>query len=193
MIDKATALLWQLRTTFGISRGLSPKVINCIYTAIIRPKLCYADLFWWPKCRLISAQHKMSKIQRLALVSVADAMKTAPTAVLEALLNIEPSHIHIEAAACSAILKHYHCSLLVKANYGQARIWNHMIELSPKLEMPCYSIPPTFRSEKYFKINIPHRYEWTTNQPIPADKTTWFTGGSYDITSLVQVYSDLSF
>src|ERR1700744_4753184 len=178
-INKSIATLWQCRRTYGISWGLSPKMLHWIYSAIIRPRLCYAAIVWWPRCRLDYVQKQLNKIQRLALISITGAMKTAPTAALEAMMNMEPLHIHIEAKARSTALKMKITSTLNDVNYGHSRIWKLMRDRNPELEMPCDFIPPTYRFEKSFRINLPNREEWISSSPIPSTNALpWYTDGS---------------
>lgn len=71
----------------------------------------------------------LNKLQRLALVGVTGAMRTAPTAALEALLNISPLHIHIEAVARSTALRFNMSNNLLKSNFGHAKIWALMTKI----------------------------------------------------------------
>lgn len=59
---------------------------------------------WWAWCRLANSQNSLSKLQRLALLGITGSMRIAPTADLEALLNLEHLHIHLEAADRSTAL-----------------------------------------------------------------------------------------
>ena len=158
---------------------LSPKVLHWIYTSIVRHKLSYAALIWWPKCQQVTAQKQLSKLQRLALTSITGAMTTAPTAALEVMLNIEPLHIHIEAKARSTMLRLHHFNLLKKVNYGHSKLWSKMIKDSPELVMPCDAIKPTYRFEKSFRVKIPSREDWQNNHPASVDSPiSWYSDGS---------------
>src|ERR1700744_6510933 len=165
-IQKATASFWQCRRAFVKDWGLSPKVLHWIYTAIIRPRLSYAVLVWWQRCRLAIDQLQLSKLQRLALDGITGAMKSTPTAALEAMLNIEPLHTFLEASARTAFLRLKHSSFLIDQNLGHCRLWKQMTSKSPELEMPCDLINPVYSFEKSFKVNIPDRNFWSTNHTI---------------------------
>ena len=157
VIQKATGSLWHCRRAFGLTWGLSPRVLKWIYTSIIRPRLSYAAIIWWPRCNLTTSQLKLAKLQRLALIGITSAMRAAPTAALEALLNIEPLHIYIEAEARSSALRMKLSKSLIVNNSNHSRIWQKMIDQSPELDMPCDSIIPKYRFEKSFSINLPNR------------------------------------
>ena len=70
-------------------------------------------------------------------------------------------------------------STLNDVNYGHSRIWKLMRDRNPELEMPCDFIPPTYRFEKLFSINLPNREEWISSSPIPSTNALpWYTDGS---------------
>jgi len=46
---KALAAFYQLRRVAGKTWGTSPIVIHWIYTAALRPMLCYAAVIWWTR------------------------------------------------------------------------------------------------------------------------------------------------
>ena len=87
-------------------------------------------------------------------------MSTASTEALEVLLNVEPLHLFIESNERSTALRFHHSNLLIKENFGHARIWNEMMKISTELNMPCDSFAPEYRFDKSFKITIPDRISW---------------------------------
>jgi Reverse transcriptase (RNA-dependent DNA polymerase) len=176
---KAISTLWMCRSAFGKNWGLSPKVLTWIYTAIVRPVIAYAAFIWWPRCQLGSVQSQLSKVQRLAIISITGALKTTPTAALEALLNIEPLHIHVEAMARATCIRFNQSSLLVKSNFGHAKLWYNLISESPHLNMPHDKIQPAYRFDRAFNVHFPSRTDWRDNSAIPSENSiTWFSDGS---------------
>lgn len=105
-------------------------------------------------------------------------MKTTPTAALEALLNVEPLHIHIESLARSSLLRLQQSSLLMHSNFGHAKLWQTMTSQSPELNMPCDLITPAYRFVKSFSVNIPQRKYWSESDRTSSDGLSWFTDGS---------------
>ena len=167
------------RSAFGKNWGLSPKVLTWIYTAIVRPVIAYAAFIWWPRCQLGSVQSQLSKVQRLAIISITGALKTTPTAALEALINIEPLHIHVEAMARATCIRLNQSSLLVKSNFGHAKLWYNLISESPHLNMPHDKIQPAYRFDRAFNVHFPSRTDWRDNTAIPSENCiTWFSDGS---------------
>jgi ribonuclease HI len=96
---KATMLMHMCRRAYGQTWGLRPGVVHWLYTAVIRPVIAYGSLVWWPKGLQTTAQQKLTKIQRLACLGITGAMKTTPTAALEALLDLPPLHLYVEGQA----------------------------------------------------------------------------------------------
>lgn len=178
-LQKATITLWNCRRMFGTNWGLKPRVLCWIYTAIVRPMISYGAVVWWPRCHIGSIQNQLTKVQRLALVAITGALKTTPTSALEALLNVEPLAIHIEAVARATTLRLHLYNLLNPATSGHAKLWSHMIRDSPNIEMPHDCITPTYRFDSSFKSAVPSREEWVNGSvAIESDATIWFTDGS---------------
>lgn len=179
MIQKAITGLWQCRRTIGLNWGLKPKVVLWIYTAIIRPRMAYASLIWWKKCQIGTVQAKLAKVQRLALIGVTGAMKSTPSAGIEAMLCLEPLHLFIEVSARCTFLRLSHSNYIEKVNYGHSSLWNQMTKEIPELEMPVDKIAPTYKFDRRFRIIIPSRTDWMNNAvTTPPNSYTFFTDGS---------------
>lgn len=112
VISKGTNALWVCNKALGKTWGLRPNMVNWIYSAIVRPKISYASLVWWPKTNEVTAQKKLAKLQRLACISMTGAMKSTPSVALDALLNILPLHQFIKLQAAKMP-----CSLFVIIKY----------------------------------------------------------------------------
>lgn len=103
--NKAINAFWVCKRTFGKKWGLKPKMIHWIYSAIVKPRIIYASLVWWPKTKQQTAQIKLNKLQRLAITSITGAMSSTPSKALEALLNLLPLHQFIQLDAVKAALR----------------------------------------------------------------------------------------
>lgn len=64
VINKGLSAMWISKITFGNRWGLKPRMIYWIYSTIVRPRITYASLVWWPKINEKSAQQKLEKLQR---------------------------------------------------------------------------------------------------------------------------------
>jgi len=80
----------QLQRVAGKTWGTSPKVIHWLYTAVIRPMLCYAAVIWWTRTQLCTVSKQLEHLQRLACLYITGAKRTAPTAALEIITGIPP-------------------------------------------------------------------------------------------------------
>jgi hypothetical protein len=69
-VKKATMIFWQCRRTFGKTWGLIPKMVYWIYTSIVRPYLAYGIIAWWPTLERDTSKKLLSKIRRLACISI---------------------------------------------------------------------------------------------------------------------------
>lgn len=183
-INKATATLWQCRRTFGKTWGLNAKILMWIYKSVVRPMFSYGAIIWWHRCKLVSVQNSLSKMQRLALISVTGCMRSTPTIALEAALNIEPLHIYIEEVARLTALRLFHSKQFINTEVGHASIWNSMLDECPDFEAPIDKTIPHFRFDRKFEVLIPSREEWSNSTVHCSNNgTTWFTDGSKSSTS----------
>ncbi|XP_053686280.1 uncharacterized protein LOC128735819 [Sabethes cyaneus] len=104
-ISKASSALWACSNTFGKKWGLKPRMIHWIYSAIVRPRLTYASLLWWPKTTQITAQKMLGKLQRMACSSITGAMTSTPSKALDALLYLLPLHQFVQLEAEKGALR----------------------------------------------------------------------------------------
>lgn len=90
--------LWACRRMVGKTRRLHPEVMFWLYLAVVRPLLTYASLVWWLRMRALVARRNRKRIQRLAFTCFTGAIKTTPTAALDALLELHLLHLVVEGA-----------------------------------------------------------------------------------------------
>ncbi|KAJ8913990.1 hypothetical protein NQ315_008982 [Exocentrus adspersus] len=146
------------------------EVIGNLYTAVIRPSFLYALVVWWPATRRLYIRQQLSRLQRLACISVTGATRSAPTEALEALLSLPRLHIEAEAGAMRA-------SYRVK-QWGQWRgrvqdgghvsVLSQLVERDKLLEAPSDKIPPTYVFKKNFTVEIPSREVWNRDSDALA-------------------------
>jgi hypothetical protein len=70
-----------------------------MYTMVMRLILTYGSTVWWPRVRYNISRMELNKLC-LALTGV---VKTTPTAAMEVLLGLPPSHVMIEVDAQAGI------------------------------------------------------------------------------------------
>ncbi|XP_036146028.1 uncharacterized protein LOC118646684 [Monomorium pharaonis] len=62
--------------------GLKPKMVHWIYTAILRRRLLYASVVWWPKVLGKTAKLTLEHVRALVLRGALGAMRTTPVAAM---------------------------------------------------------------------------------------------------------------
>src|SRR5262249_24715775 len=159
--------------------GLSPKLLLWIYKAIVRPMLSYAAIIWWPRCKLLTVQAQLPKLQRQALIGITGAMRSTPTAALEVLLDVEPLHLYIEEIARNTAMRLNKTNLLIKTNQGHAKIWDIMVKENPLFSMPQEAITRSCRFDRTFEVLILSRESWfNETQQLLNHTQVWLTDGS---------------
>ena len=90
---------WLCRRTFEGTWGLGPRMITWLYTAVLKPRL-YAAVVWWPRVQLNTVQAKLNRLKTLIFRGITGAMRTTPTA---AMTCEEPLHIAITVQAAQTM------------------------------------------------------------------------------------------
>lgn len=177
-IHKATIALWQCRKAYGKSWGLSPKVLYWIYTSVVRPILLYGSFLWNHKCCLKTVMDKLNKFQRLACKAITGAWHSAPTAALEAILNLTPLHILVETEALSVLNRLKRNSDIQIKDAGHSKIYYKSKGFLPIMHLKTDYICPTFKFERSFELNIAERSLWENNILPLVNSKQFYTDGS---------------
>ena len=179
VIGKATNTLWICNKTFGKQWGLKPKMIHWIYSAIVRPRITYASLVWWPKTKERGAQDKLEKLQRLATLSITGAMRSTPTKALEALLFMLPLHQFIQLEAEKSALR---IKRLLKLFAGD--LTGHLnilktIRINPLVTNNEDWMEKRYNFERRYQIVKPERDVWERGGPdLRPGSIVFYTDGS---------------
>ena len=78
------------RNSIGKNWGLKPKVVNWIYTSIVRPILTYGCSVWWQALNRKSNRDLLVKAQRCASIGITSARRSTPQAALDIILYLLP-------------------------------------------------------------------------------------------------------
>jgi hypothetical protein len=128
----------------------------------------------------LQSRRKLNKLQRLACIAIAWAMKTTPTAAMEVLLGLPPLHVVIEAESQAGIYI-LMCNQQWRpksTNYGHAKRSRDM-EQEPILLMGTDRMTPRYVFHKPFKIHLSSRHEWQNGfNPYNKGGLVWYTDGS---------------
>lgn len=102
---KAMMAIATCKRAIGPKWGLKPKVLMWIYKAIVRPILTYGSLSWCTATMTKARMSVLGRVQRTALLGITGAMRSTGTSSLEALLNVEPIDLYIQASALKTMLR----------------------------------------------------------------------------------------
>jgi hypothetical protein len=98
-INKTYNTFWICRGIFGKTWGLKAKVVYWLYTAVVRPIVTYPATIWWSRVKHKISQAERGKLQRMVCLGITGAMRIAPTAAMEVVLELPPLHLQVEAEA----------------------------------------------------------------------------------------------
>ncbi|WP_333765265.1 reverse transcriptase domain-containing protein, partial [Streptomyces sp. IBSBF 2390] len=103
---KRALIAWYTCTKcFSRKWGLKPYIVKWIYTAVVRPILCYGALVWWHAARLRSRRGRLNTVQRKACLGITGAMRSTPQDALEVILNISPFRLHLRNLASKSAIR----------------------------------------------------------------------------------------
>ena len=179
VISRAIKALWTCRGYCGKTWGLNPKMLYFIYTSMVRPIVTYASVVWWPKLMQKTSIDKCCKLQRLACLSITGAMRTSPTAAMEAIVGLTPLHLHIIQRAATSEVK-------IQIMYGQNQPVqrNHMAitdDIPNRSQFGTISdvMVRKFNFGRRFEVEIPDRAAWSgIHEHRNPNSLIWYTDGS---------------
>jgi hypothetical protein len=121
---------------------------------------------------------QLGRIQRIACLAITGAMKSTPTAAMEALLNLTPLDLLIMAEARMTLyrLRISKQTNDLKTNVGMLSIWKNVGD--PILDMLSDHTIPIYDHSKTLKVIIYQDY-WRIKDPeIPEHTLIWYVDGS---------------
>jgi len=68
--------------------GMSPRIVNWINTAVVKPFLLYGVALWWTALQKQCILTPLNKVQRMAALCISGAFRTTPNEALNAILNL---------------------------------------------------------------------------------------------------------
>ncbi len=98
-IRNAKGALLKIQNAMGKIWGVPPRYMLWMYESVVRPALSYGALLWAKATSTQWAQNQLTRVNRLALMSITALRRSTPTAGLEILLYVSPLHLHIRQEA----------------------------------------------------------------------------------------------
>ena len=180
----------QTRKLMGSRWGLTPKVSRWTYISIIRPIMSYASLIWIGALEYKNQVKKLNKVQRRALVSTCNAMRSAPTASLEIMTDILPIKVFLQktaVASCNRLKENGNWKPRIGEPLkfrGHCQVITDIMKKIPDLNVSRDKLRYKGMLNSKFDINIRTRDEWETIKvrptPIEDEIINCFTDGSKD-------------
>lgn len=178
VINKSVTTFAMVRRMYGKTWGLRPGMVHWVYTRVIRPAITYAAVSWWPKVMQNTAIHKLERIQRMACLGITGAIRTTPTASMEAILDLPPLDLIILGEARCAYQR-LRDLIDLPGNItttGTTSIWNTVRD--PILEMRSDYMCPKYHIQRKFEVILDQKF-WVNNaKKLTQDCLIWFTDGS---------------
>ena len=165
--NKAMKMFWLYRGAIGKTYGVKPSTANWFYRVIVLPTLTHGAIGWWQGVQMETMKSKLSKVQRLALISITGAMRTTPTAAMEAIMGFPPLDTYIEKIAMATAYRFSQYGRAPSrwaAKLGHNAIWERLKNRIPTSQMPSDVCAPRYRFSQGFSTRFPLREEWANGQ-----------------------------
>ena len=179
VVDKATSAFWACRRAIGRKWGLRPSIIHWLYLTVIRPKVSYASLIWWPKTKTKSAQRKLAKLQRLATMTITGGMRSTPTLALDALMHLLPLHQFVQLEARKSAFKLSRFKRIIGGSLsGHLEILKD-VTINPLVLQNEDWMEQKLSRDIPYKVTINDRNTWQSGGPtITPGSIVFYTDGS---------------
>ena len=186
--NRAIATFAQCRKMIGKTWGLKPHICKWMYTSLIRPIISYGSLVLAKSLENATHIAIFEKLQRQVCLSILNAMRSTPTAGMEAIIGLIPIEIHMKTICIMSFLrlkengnwKPQPGSLLNPMNHSNMVVkWAEQI---PNLIIPRDKLTCQARVRKQFNTQIDTRDHWKTTTarltPTELGVIHCFTDGS---------------
>lgn len=175
-VRKAYAALYSCQKLVGKKWGLKPKLFHWLYTAVVRPVVSYGCHVWWPVTDIKKYSDMITRLNRVALLSLTGAMRTTSTAAMEIVMDILPLDLHIRQNAKMTLTRLHQTKCL---RTGQVRHMTQMVDVSG-IVTTDYDIPYNITGGS-LNIVIPSLDDWV-NDRVDYYTLNVFTDGSKTLT-----------
>ena len=181
-INAAKRLLLKVRNAAGKLWGLSPSNSIWFYRAIVRSMLTYGSIVWSRVTEGEGARKKLTKLQRLALMSMGHYRRGTPTAGLELVTYTIPLWLHIKQEAALAHIRTKH---LVKIPREELLVFNKPKTTGHRQFLETFSLDIKFKSQDC--DNIPQFMDW--NKSFILDEKS-FADGNTNFNQELTMFTD---
>ncbi|KMQ87436.1 reverse transcriptase [Lasius niger] len=173
-VRKAQAAFYLCRGAIGKRWGLSPKLTHWILTVVVRPILMYGILVWWTAVLSKEKCRKLDAVIRSICIGITGAIRTTPTEVLRAMLDIAGCEDFAKFSAANTALRLHAIGQWKARTYGHANILQEYKIKSNSMDV-CVSV---LNFENKFRSVLPSRRFWKSDDPLVDFSIKVFTDGS---------------
>jgi ribonuclease HI len=158
-IKKVKRQLFMYRQIVGKEFGPQPKYMRWMFTGIIRPSLSYAAIVWWRAASNIGTLAKLTRLTRLAMLTLGPVRKSTPTAGLEVIGYLPPMDLYLEGEALKAWHRNKNVRGEIWDGCGEGKKLGHRRELrnlTQEYSLPEYNWDEILEVKKWnrlFRIN----------------------------------------
>ncbi|MCF6239054.1 MAG: hypothetical protein L3J79_09665 [Candidatus Marinimicrobia bacterium] len=179
-INKAKALMFKIRSAMGQLWGPKPCIARWAYTGIIRPMLTYGCLVWSSQAPRFRTH--FGRLQRLAALSTAHILGSAPTRGLEVILNLPPVEILVESISIHTVCRIRDRNQFIWNGIGKGNKRGHLFKAQASfqkygLEEISYDISPA--STHWNNSFFIDKESFSSGLPLEVDGVKCFTDGSF--------------
>jgi len=118
---------------------MSPRIVNWIYTAVVKTILLYGVALWWTALHKQCILTPLNKVQRMAALCISGALRTIPNEALNTILNLSSLDLAGMERAKSEAIPLRDTGQWKAQFYGHAKILLHEKSI-PKITDLCKSI-----------------------------------------------------
>ena len=104
-IAAARKALILARNAFSKTWGPQPRKTKWLYTGVIRPALTYGSIIWHKAVDNAAVKEKLQRLQRLALLTMANVRKGTPSTAMEIIFDLTPLDLIIKEMAAKAYVR----------------------------------------------------------------------------------------
>ena len=179
VIEKAKRAIMVCSRMAKGSWGCKPKIMLWMYNMMVKPIITYGAVVWSERTKLCCGKKDLEKIQRLACLCITGAMRTCPTAGMEALLGLAPLHRVVCQRATESKLR-----IHVQRHATQTRLtWADQAAITKSnglTDMPSDNMLRKWSTKKNFKIHSSNKASFTSEADynIKTRAVKWYTDGS---------------
>jgi len=138
-IKTATIALYSCKKAIGLRWGMYPRIVNWIYTAVVKPIALYGVALWCTGLHKQCILTPLNKIQQMAALCISGVLRTTPNEALNASLNLTSLDLAGMDRAKSSAIRLKDTGQWKAKFYGHAKILQHDNSI-PKITDLCKSI-----------------------------------------------------